>query len=503
MHAIKRVRTRSRKGQWLRHAAFAGVLACAGHGPAAAWDTSFLQGLLATTPEGGWVQVNSTPFSAAWATPAQGGLNPGTYSDPGAIVRAWSSFAWDSNRGNLILFGGGHANYMGNEVYLWNAASGAWSRGSLPSQVQSVSGVAGAYSGEFVVVDGAAPLSMHTYENNVFLPTVDRMVVLGGAAFNSGNSTRKLVDGTLVPTGPWMWDPSKANANQVGGTTGSGYLPASVGGEMWTDRRGVTTGTVGGSPVDSSTAYRLEGGRDVVYAARMSQGSGWPTLYRYTPGDPDLGQVDVWQEVAVASNAKSFQSSASIDLDNNLYVRTAFQESTGRYGLGVWDLDLINPAAPNTVRDSYIALEFADGSPFLTNTNFAISYDTARSRFVLWDGSNRGEVFYVDAEYLPSGALDPVWTVTRGISTTLAQPNGNFVIPAGNLGVLGKWQYIDELGAFMALDMYSSATQDAGVWLYKPYNVGAVPEAPALWLMACGGLLLGVRLRQRRASLSA
>lgn len=458
--------------------------------PALAWDMSYLQGLLAGTPQGGWVQANTTSFSSAWATPAEGGLNPGTYSDPGAIVRAWSSFAWDSNRGEMILFGGGHANYMGNEVYLWDAATGVWSRGSLPSRVQSVSGVPGAFSGEFVVVDGAAPLSQHTYENNVFLPTIDRMVMIGGASFNSGSGTRTLVNGTLVGQGPWMWDPNKANANQVGGTTGSGYLPSSVGGEMWTDRRPVTTGNLAGSAIDSSTAYRLENGHDVVYAARMSQGSGWPALYRYTPGNPSLGQGDLWEQVAVAYNAKSFQSSAAIDLDNSLYVRTAFQESTGRFGLGVWDLTKINPLAPDSVRDTYIGLEFANGSTFQTNFNFAVAYDTANSRFVLWDGSNGGEVFYVDPEYLANGNLDPVWTVTGASSTTAAQPNGQFVIPAGDLGVLGKWQYIEELGAFMALDMIKPTETDAGVWLYKPFEVSAVPEPRPIALAAVGVIVL-------------
>ncbi len=467
-------------------------------GPASAWDMTHLQNLLASTPEGGWVQANTTSFSSAWASPAQGGLSPGSYSNPGAIVRAWSSFAWDSNRGNLILFGGGHANYVGNEVYLWSATTGGWSRGSLPSMVQSVANVPGAFSGEFVVVDGAAPLSQHTYENNVFLPTIDRMAMLGGASFNSGGAGRKLVDGTLVPTGPWMWDPSKANPDQVGGTTGSGYLASSVGGQMWTDRRDVTTGNLGGNSIDSSTAYRLENGRDVVYTARMSGGSGWPTLYRYTPGAPELGEVDLWERVAVADNAASFQSSAAIDLENSLYVRTAFQPSTGRYGLGVWDLAKANSFTANSLRDLYIGLEYADGSIFRTNTNFAVAYDSNNSRFVMWDGANNGEVFYVDAEYLSDGSLDSVWTVTRALSTTAAQPSGKFVSPSGALGVLGKWQYIHEVGAFMALDMIRESQPDAGVWLYKPYSVTAIPEPSTVMMALFGIIFLLGRLRRSR-----
>jgi hypothetical protein len=56
-------------------------------------------------------------------------------------------------------------------------------------------------------------------------------------------------------------------------------------------------------------------------------------------------------------------------------------------------------------------------------------------------------------------------------STTTAPPNGNFVT-----GVLGKWHYARQLGAFVALDEFSSATQDAAVWLYKPF--GWQPPGP-------------------------
>jgi hypothetical protein len=99
----------------------------------AAADLSYLQGLLASTPEGGWVQVNTNKFSDAWPSTLDGGV---PNSDPAAIVHAWSSFAWDSARGDLLLFGGGHANYAGNEMYVWQGSDGAWTRGSLPSRLE-------------------------------------------------------------------------------------------------------------------------------------------------------------------------------------------------------------------------------------------------------------------------------------------------------------------------------------------------------------------------------
>jgi hypothetical protein len=75
--------------------------------------------LLLQTPENGWLKVNANRYSDVW-TPTD--LEPLDYGEggvthtPSKIILAWSGFAWDSNRGDLILYGGGHANYWGNDV---------------------------------------------------------------------------------------------------------------------------------------------------------------------------------------------------------------------------------------------------------------------------------------------------------------------------------------------------------------------------------------------------
>ncbi len=100
-----------------------------------------LTSILAATPESSWVRVNLNPFSAAWvATDLQVPPYAGD-SKPGSIIAAWSSFAWDSNRGDLILWGGGHANYGGNEVYRWHGTTQLWERASVPSDVRLLTGV--------------------------------------------------------------------------------------------------------------------------------------------------------------------------------------------------------------------------------------------------------------------------------------------------------------------------------------------------------------------------
>src|SRR3546814_4381105 len=65
-----------------------------------------------------------------------------------SVVGAWSSMAWDSARGDLIFWGGGHANYPGNEIYLWHSSTLEWERASLPSEVVKVA------DARFEAIDG-------------------------------------------------------------------------------------------------------------------------------------------------------------------------------------------------------------------------------------------------------------------------------------------------------------------------------------------------------------
>lgn len=444
---------------------------------------SRVEALLAATPEGGWVQLNTNIYSDAWATGSIAVDYP-SYSNPAAIVRAWSSTAWDSTRGDLLLWGGGHANYAGNEMYVWNAQSGQWARGSVSSRVDTNN----------YVVDNAAPQSAHTYDNNLYLPINDMFLTFGGAAFQSGGNFA-VSDGSRA--GPWLWDPNKADPNKVGGTTGSGYDPNSIGGNMWTNRQGLWSGSEGPSYVNGTTAYRTENGKDVVYVTADSNASGFPSLYRYTLGDVKNGEADKWERIGVAWNSAGYTGAGTIDTKHNLYVRTALQSS-----LMVWDLAKADPLNPNNNRDIGISLVLEDGTPFIMNGSYGVEYDQKNDRILLWDGADAGTVWSITLGFDANGNLLKTWVVKKLPSTTPSQPDGNFVT-----GVLGKWDYISELGAFIALNEFSTADMDAEVWLYKPFSTsiiepppgggGTVPEPNVVMLLLTGLGLLGVAGRRR------
>jgi len=472
------------------HRSIACTLAGLTFGPAAAAaDLDYLRGLLASTPAGGWVKASTNLYSDAWASEAEGGVSASafaTYSNPAAVVTSWSSVAWDPNRSNLLLWGGGHAAYAGNEMYVWRGGDGTWTRGSLPSRKYF------AGNDTYFVVDSLAPQSAHTYDNNVFLPINDRFLSFGGAIFGTGNAWQT-PDASGNPTlaGPWVWDPNKADPNKVGGSTSSGYLASSEGGEMWSNRVGSYTGTFGGSSIDGTSAYRVENGRDVVYLTRDSNASGFPFLYRYEPGDVETGELDRWDVVARSRNASSSQSAAAIDSHNDLYVRISNRANAYDFGLGVWDLNRTNASDPMSTIDTFVELVLADGTRFETTREFGIAFDEVNGRFVLWDGRDRGTVYHTTPELAADGSVMSTWLVEPVSSTTAEQPNGNFLN-----GVLGKWLYVAELGAFIALDEYQPSTSDAAVWLYKPFTA-PIPE-PGSALMLLTGTMALVFLRRRQ-----
>jgi hypothetical protein len=423
-------------------------------------DLSNLVSVVAAMPEGEWTQASLNSYSDVWTPPDLRPLYGLSNPDPGRIITAWSSFAWDPNHGDLWLFGGGHANYPGNDVYRWRGTTRQWERASLPSEIKQDD------LGNWQAVDGwdAAPASAHTYDNNMFFPHIDRFVVFGGAAFNSGTAwKRELTATTNRRTGPFFFDPSKANAGKVGGTTGSQVMrvaphPEIVGGNMWSNRD-IYVNIPGapalpGTQVNGCTAYADENGKDVAYiGAQATGGSTNLNLYRYTVNSLASPQLDTFQTVGIFWNGTAGRTACGVDPVRKLFVRIGDNANPLIY----WNLNTpgtnnkdvrVTPVDPTGEFASLLA------SNQITMQACSLDFDPARSRFALWCGD--GRVWMITP---PAAASATGWTIVKQRVPARATPNGDV-----GTGLLGKWKYIPNIDAFIGLQ----DSLHGNIWIYKP-----------------------------------
>ncbi len=408
---------------------------------------------LAKLPGNNWVKLNRNSFKEVWTPLAQRPAPPEAPSvgDPSRVLKAWSSMAWDPNRGDLIFWGGGHANYPGNEVYRWRASTLEWERASLPSEVKYV----GPMNGHYEPVDGMmnAPISAHTYDNSEFLSIVDRFVTFGGAVFNGGGIF-SFADGTI--TGPYFWDPSKANPNQVGGTTGSQVNPSLysdvTGGQMWQNRNNLkpTSPTDVRPPglnfIEGATGYAQENGKDVLYIQETN------SLFKYTVIDVNDPTKDTYEKVGRSSTTFSGQGAGAYNPDLNIFLRTV---SGGIFTY--WRLDSPGPLNGNVIFTPAVSGGSFDFSKL---GGYGMDYDPLRKVYVLWNGD---PLIWILTP--PSDLATGKWVLSPVTSTSQDAPDKSTFTDILT-GILGKWKYIRALDCYIGV--YDYYTGD--IWAYKPLN---------------------------------
>jgi hypothetical protein len=113
------------------------------------------------------------------------------------VINAWGGAALDTTRGRMLVWGGGHGDYKGNEVYAFDLTTLTWERiwGPTPdAQIPS-----GDTHEEY---DDGNPGSRHTYSGLSYVPApVDAMFAMGGSLWQSGSygaGTWRLDLGTLA-----------------------------------------------------------------------------------------------------------------------------------------------------------------------------------------------------------------------------------------------------------------------------------------------------------------
>jgi hypothetical protein len=300
-----------------------------------------------------------------------------------SVINSWSGGAFASRagaKGSLILFGGGHLNYYGSEVYAFDLSTQMWTRVTNPYK----GNLSWPYS-TGMYPDGS-PSPPHTYDLIGYHPPSNSFVTFTAAEDNDPTTRAEVVH--MLDLSTKTWRHSVRNSIQVRDGGWSAY--DSTRDVFWFQ---------GGGSASTSTAM-------VKFDPNVDNGNG--TYGKYTNYSPQLARTD---------------SVAAYDPNHDILAVATFREYTSIYGI-----DLKNPeAAPVTLKEGGAAPDKRSASGW--------EWSPSRSAFIYW---RSGAGVY---EFAPSGTdwKGGTWSwsnLTSGSNGTT--PQGMEV----DNGVYGRFQIV-------------------------------------------------------------
>jgi hypothetical protein len=137
----------------------------------------------------GWYQIPSSQLRSVCPPDNFGGSGYAFTSRCNGVMDAWNGGVFDTLRNRLIMWGGGHADYSGNEIYALDLNSLLLTRLTDP-------GLPLASACPESIVNDTQPNSRHTYGGIQYLPGLDKMFVFGGSLATCG----------YMNSGTWMFN---------------------------------------------------------------------------------------------------------------------------------------------------------------------------------------------------------------------------------------------------------------------------------------------------------
>lgn len=309
---------------------------------------------------GEWGVVTSTSLSASgsgWSGTAPGGS--GNYTE---VVTAWGGGILNTTgiyrSGSfvsgtfLVLFGGGHNNYAGNELYALgplDSGTPTWSRINDPTIPAA----------DNVARTGGYPVSRHTYDSLVYLPTQNKMLCIGSPGIYSGGTDSLAADVFDFGTNPASGNPWS--------TADTGFPTYSGGGI------GVINMVSGYDPTTGKAWGLGKGNSQRIGAYTAAAGT--------------------WADWAINNPDAASDADGALDYGRSILVHLT---ATG----GVRAVDLRSTPAIYT--------------PTVTGSGPGVSgpieYDPDGERFVMWPGSGTTVYFLTPSASPYGGGTDWAWT---------------------------------------------------------------------------------------------
>ncbi len=115
-----------------------------------------------------------------------GGYGYNFYANCPAVFIAWSSAIADTSRHRLVFWGGGHTDYSGNEVYALDLTKVGSCSSAQPCLYRLDNPSPPNASGSADTGSDGLPVSRHSYQGLVYIPTTDVMLSVGGSPAPGG-----------------------------------------------------------------------------------------------------------------------------------------------------------------------------------------------------------------------------------------------------------------------------------------------------------------------------
>ncbi len=315
------------------------------------------------SPGIGWTQIPNTTIDSVCAVstyPQVSGSDTRCYG----VVNAWSSAAFDTSRNQLLVMGGGHDDYFGNEVYSislgdtqTNPNISRFTNPGLPPAPGSCSGGADCTTdrGQMTsnnntssecmesVANGTQPNTRHTYDGVTYIEGFDQVFIFGGSlACMSGNFSSL----------PWTLDiKTKTWQRVVMDSNTASQINANAG---------------------QSSVYNSKTGKVIIYDLQ--------SLWSYDPSTRIMSKFTG----AVDYDAKlGDHKAAVIDTKRNKFVLM------GDGAIYIADLN-------NGLAASLSAVSTSGDSSIINTIYPGLAYDPNLDRIVAWNGGNQVYILNLD-----------------------------------------------------------------------------------------------------------
>ncbi len=360
---------------------------------------------IADIPPGHWCEVRNSHARNAEKKPQDFDDWNGTYSSKydsyqgnggfAGIMSKWSGGTFDTLRNRLLIMGGGHKGYGGNELVSFSLETLSWKRITDPVPYPA-SRANGDYknSGTY-----ESPISRHTYGGMSYIESEDKLFLFAGSGWNNGYGVR----------GTWTFDLTSAEANNNSSTNI----------QFWDERTSVNEPAAG---LDGYTLYDSVTSR-VFYHRQTSPGL--LRSYHYAS--------DTWtHHNSVGHSPQTFA------VINPLERRIYEFNTTNGINLRRWDI----PNEPISAI-GYAEMQTGGDPTMKTADDPGIAFDTAAGKIVAYNGGT--DVFSFDTG-------NNTWTRQPAANTNVINPGSS----TAEGGIFGRFQYSRKYNIYVYVDNVDS-----------------------------------------------